>query len=399
MDKLPNNACILPWIHLHTWPNGTVYQCCYNGMENVIGNLNTNTLEEIWNNDHMRKLRRTMLAGKQHPSCAKCYEQEKFGGTSFRQNSNVKFIHHANRLKKTHKNGTVSDMNFVYWDFRFSNLCNMKCRMCGDTLSSLWGEENIKRSGKTSWNNNTPVLNIVGQNNYKYIDKFINYVEEIYFAGGEPLLMKEHYYILEKLIKLGKTDVKLSYSSNMSKLKNCMDLWKHFKKIHIMASIDAIGPRAEYIRKGTNWDIIVDNLKKVSNQSNIDLDITPTISIFNVQTLPELLDFLYTINPKSIKLNNVLVSPPFFHINTLPDSIKQQTVIRLQNYINDIDNKYSNQLIDDINYIINYIKQIPPRDFTQEFLEYNIELDKWRNENLLDIFPELSSHVKLKKIL
>jgi MoaA/NifB/PqqE/SkfB family radical SAM enzyme len=111
------------------------------------------------------------------------------------------FGHHIDKaVNNTNKDGSYDEMKLVYWDFRFSNLCNMKCRMCGGHLSSMWVADEDKIYHRVSKAN--PVVNVADNsidNIYKILNENMEYVEEIYFAGGEPLIMDEHYYILEKL--------------------------------------------------------------------------------------------------------------------------------------------------------------------------------------------------------
>ena len=191
--------CIIPWIHLHHWPNGNVYQCCITDMHNVAGNLKDNTMDEIWNNDHMKNLRLELLDGKKPESCMKCYEQEGKGIRSFRVNANWTFDHHLYpKAEQTNPDGSLDKMDLIYWDFRFSNLCNMKCRMCGGHLSHLWHEDEKKLYKRTSENSAIVHVNDFSKQDIKkVIDSNLHMVEEVYFAGGEPLIMDEHYYILE----------------------------------------------------------------------------------------------------------------------------------------------------------------------------------------------------------
>ena len=147
-DKISESFCVLPWIHLNTWPNGNVYPCCLTDWREDIGNLKDNTMEELWNGDTMKSIRKDMLEGKQHHSCRKCYQQEKNTLDSTRTSSNRNFEHLIpNVTDNTSADGHNDDFKLLYWDFRFSNLCNMKCRMCGSFLSSKWWEDEVKIYG------------------------------------------------------------------------------------------------------------------------------------------------------------------------------------------------------------------------------------------------------------
>ena len=132
------SMCMLPWVHLHTWPNGNAYPCCLTPMEHVSGNLNENTLEEIFNGEQQKKLRLEMLDGKKPESCIRCWKQEDDGGHSMRHRANKSWSHYKDIIATTQPDGSVPEFKLPYWDFRFSNICNFKCRSCGPQLSSGW---------------------------------------------------------------------------------------------------------------------------------------------------------------------------------------------------------------------------------------------------------------------
>ena len=398
--------CILPWLHLHTWPNGKVFQCCITGWENPLGDLNNDELSVIWNNDYMKNLRTELLGNKRPSSCVRCYDQEDKGTVSFRQSSNKNFYKHADFLvSKTSDDGYLDNFDLKYWDFRFTNLCNMKCRMCGDFLSSLWAEENNKRLGGNS-NNNFKIENGKGVvvnsatsvDLYKYLDQFIDSVEEVYFAGGEPLIMDEHYYILEKLIERGRTNVRIRYNTNLSKLehkgKNCLDLWKKFKHVHIVASLDAMGARGEYARKGTVWSKVEDNLKTIINTPGLIVGVSPTINIYNVWHFPEFLDYLIELNVPLIHINNVLVEPAWYHVSILHDNEKKIINEKYKNYIQTLSEE-NKHYAENLQYILNFVNVNPSDEYLQknrrQFRLLTDQLDEYRKENLCDVFPELKN--------
>lgn len=399
--------CIIPWIHMHHWPNGNVYQCCITHMNNVAGNLKDNTMDEIWNNDHYKKLRLDLLDGKQPESCSKCYEQEDKGIRSFRVNANWTFDHHLfPKAEETNPDGSLDKMDLIYWDFRFSNLCNMKCRMCGGHLSHLWHEDEKKVYKKTSEKTAVVHVNDFSTQDIKeVIDSNLHVVEEVYFAGGEPLIMDEHYYILERLIEQGRTDVKIRYNTNFTKLKfkkwDCIELWKHFDLVQVMASIDDIGTRAEYIRKGTNWEKIEENFAiALENKDAVQLNVSPTIQLLNVWHIPEFVEKMFDLGltVDNLHISNVLTYPEWYHMNTMPEELKHTVHQKLDAHLD----SYKDQ-----DYIYNkldwYYKSIKDYLWTQvsekkaisihrDFLRITNKLDEVRDENFLETFPELAPH-------
>lgn len=138
-DKLLNDSktfCMLPWVHLHTWPNGDAYPCCMAPPEQALGNQKDMSYQELFNCDELKQLRLDLKSEKQSDYCTRCYELEESGVESYRHWANTQWKHHFDQVESTTDDGTVVDIKIPYIDFRFSNLCNLKCRTCGPDLSS-----------------------------------------------------------------------------------------------------------------------------------------------------------------------------------------------------------------------------------------------------------------------
>ena len=322
--------CMLPWTHLHTWPNNKVLACCLSPQDQPVGDLGTQTLAEVWNGQPMRDIRVAMMEEREHPNCARCYEQERAGSFSLRNDANERFKHHKDLIATTTPDGTVEHMNLVYWDFRFSNICNFKCRSCGPQLSTGWYEDH-KRLG----NGSLPVDIPDPKKNpdlWHQIEPLFETVEEIYFAGGEPLIMEEHYRILTRLIEMGRTDVKLRYNTNFSRMQyknlNVLEAWQQFPYVKIGASLDGYGPVAEYIRTGTAWKDIEQNVRECYREvPHAQFGINCTTSIQNAFHVNEFFtwcvstSFLRDANEFHI---NLVQDPQWLRLDALPQHIKQQ---------------------------------------------------------------------------
>ena len=128
--------CILPWTHLHVWPNHNVFPCCITNYK--VGSTKTDTMEDIWNNDEMKNIRKQMLDGEKPKACATCYKAEEYGQVSQRYTMNKELAKEYHRIVDTKPDGSLDKMDLAYWDFRFSNVCNLKCRSCGPQLSTGW---------------------------------------------------------------------------------------------------------------------------------------------------------------------------------------------------------------------------------------------------------------------
>ena len=385
--------CIYPWIHLHAYPTGEAYPCCHAEMGvGQVGNCRTNTLEEIWHDRPMVNLRNDMLSETKNPACDRCYEQEESGFFSGRRSANKHHGHHV---------GRVNDEKFemTYWDIRFSNLCNLKCRSCGHIFSSQWYQDQAKLAGG-DWKDHNTVLNYAGRTEtdmWEQLLPHIDYVEQIYFAGGEPLLMEEHYHILDELVRRRRFDVRLIYNTNFThtdlKGQSVFEYWRQFHSVAVGASLDAMGARAEYIRKGTDWKTVESNrAEMIRTCPDVDFYISPTLSIMNAEHLP---DFHRSwverglIRPQDLNVN-ILQDPAHYRIDIAPMEYKQQLK---EKYIKHIDwLKDYDQLgraTQGFESAVNFMFATDNTQLIDTFWKKTDELDDIRNERILDIIPEL----------
>jgi radical SAM protein with 4Fe4S-binding SPASM domain len=386
--------CIYPWIHLHAYPTGEAYPCCHAEMQYPVGNCKKQTLSEIWQGDSMQKLRQDMLTETPNPACGRCYEQEESGFFSGRKSANK---HHGHHIKKLESN----PFEMTYWDIRFSNLCNLRCRSCGHIFSSQWYQDQAQLVGP-EWRKTHQVLNYAGRTEvdmWEQLLPHIDYVEQIYFAGGEPLLMDEHYRILDELERRERFDVRLIYNTNFTsvKLKDRLvfDYWKRFQSVAVGASLDAMGPRAEYIRKGTDWDQIVRNREKMLEICPaVDFYISPTLSIMNAWHLP---DFHREWTDRGLiraqDLNvNILQDPVHYRIDIAPMKYKQRLRIRFEEHLEWLKPQDPLQRATvGFESAIKFLMATDNRHLISTFWKKTQQLDEIRKERLLEILPELEA--------
>lgn len=413
-DRVSNSFCIIPWVHLHTWPNGKVFPCCLANSDYPVGNLKDNTMEEIWNSPDMKNIRKQLLNGEKPMVCSRCYMQEEKGSASFRVSSNNQWSHHIdNALETTLEDGTNNNFKLNYWDFRFSNVCNFKCRMCGPELSSSWYDDQIKMFGSSTTPRALINANDISKEDMMiYVDRFINDVEEIYFAGGEPLIMEEHYKILEKLIAAGNTKCRIRYNTNFSFLKfkqwDVMELWKPFiaenpDNVRVFASLDGIGKGAEYSRKGTKWSLIESNIKKL-HDAGMTMRTSTTVSIFNIFELPAFVDRMYELGVTldNMQMNNVLTFPDYYCINLLPKELQIQAIANLEKHLDSIKHlQYAERIGEAYQTIVKYfdLPSIRPKEEIYKDLKRFTELkDKHRNESFIDTYPYYKEWYETGKI-
>ena len=190
--KESKTFCIAPWLSIHTWPDGKTFPCCLWNSGDPVGNINNESLEQIWNNDKMKQTRTAMVKGEKISACQRCYHLEETEDESYRQRINKDHWDKIHYIDSTDADGNLKIMNLHLWDIRISNFCNFKCRSCGLGLSSSWYPDAIAL-GQTP---KKALININDKASFMDIlEPHYKCVDEIYFAGGEPLMMPEHYQI------------------------------------------------------------------------------------------------------------------------------------------------------------------------------------------------------------
>jgi radical SAM protein with 4Fe4S-binding SPASM domain len=408
MDK-KDTICAIPWMHLNFEPNGKVVPCCLTSHHNYFaGDLNTQTIDEIWNSDNMKSLRKQMINGERPKICDTCWNKEDVTGVSGRFYQNRDF---PDVLKKipdiTLEDGTCTEMELKYWDFRFSNLCNYKCRSCGPRYSSAWVPD-AKKLGYTDQEKVWNIEAVENKANVDFLEDQIDTVRRIYFAGGEPLLMDEHWQILDKLVERKRFDVKLSYNTNVSTLtygkKNVVDYWKQWQlgKLEVWPSIDEIGERAELIRSGTVWSKVEENLKELAKYDNIILRPGMTIGAWNVRRLPTIITYLTDLGVvrrhpeiyQYVNYNNFFINlldhPRHYHVGILPDGYKNETIKELEAFAEEYNKKYNTDISSVFTQIIHELKQPHDPEAAKRFLHTTKRVDDIRDEKFFDVVPELA---------
>jgi len=269
------------------------------------------TLEEHWNGDHMKSVRRRMMAGETLPECEVC--NDKLLNTNiYRSYFNQLFKHKYSSIWDTTDAEGTTTMRPVSWDYRFSNLCNFKCRMCGDMLSSAWESEQ-RQHDMINWDN--PKNNWMRPEVKSEIEKFqssqieqefadaveSHQIEEVYWVGGEPLMYEQHWRYMRRIVELGDApNVYARYNTNLSRINYrginlCTDILARLRDWQICASLDGTGPIGEYIRTGLDYEAWLANFQEViristhRRQARIDFTLTlpGMFELLNIQRLAD----------------------------------------------------------------------------------------------------------------
>jgi len=436
--------CVLPWIHLATRPNGDARLCCVTNASGAhtgeydVGlvkkengkpaNFGRETPLEAFNNQYMKDVRLTMLDGKIPASCTKCFEEELNGVVSKRlwemYEWNRDGLDFSELIAGTDTSGAVPPV-IRYLDLRLGHTCNLKCVMCSPHDSSRWLQDYDKLVEKTKSSIVTKQITFIKDefNNTWYekpefwddVFEQIPNITQLYFAGGEPLMIKEHRRFLDEIIKRGYAkNISLRYNSNgIFVNEDIIEVWSQFKQVRYAFSIDAVDMRNHYIRYPTDWDDIEHSLRLMDNTpSNIHCAIACAVQVFNVKHIIDFAKWKLMQGYKKInkfKLDeyetgggiinlHLLYIPTFLSARILPQSDKEQLVKDFaefkqwlwDNYRQDDnfwkDNPYGWKRWEAI------LKFIMAEDHTHllpDFKEYVDNLDSIRNLDSKTIFPEL----------
>ena len=365
--------CPLPWIHLATRPNGDVRLCCTAnasgaGMidEKSVGlvkdndqpfNFAKDSLDTVWNSNAMKTIRLQMLNNEIPRSCTKCFEEESNGIVSKRQWETVVWKERLDLdsiVDKTTDTGELP-VEIPYFDLRLGNVCQLKCVMCSPHDSSSWINDwklqypkykTIELKQDQGWDKQ---YNYTWYSNTSFLDSVkgqVKNLKELYFAGGEPLIIPEHYKILEFMVASG--DAKnciLRYNSNGLELPDRLfDLWKHFKLVKFNFSIDAYKNKNDYIRYPSKWRDVVSNLHKLDQTGdNVIINMACAVQLLNVLYLDELAEWKISQRFKKINLVpfgggliglHLVYLPSYLNIKVLPRSLKELAKNRIETFLN-----------------------------------------------------------------
>jgi len=394
--------CMAPWLQLHAQTNGKVAPCCmsavYDG--NELGDLRQNPrLEEAWNSDNTKQLRLNMLQGKESTICGHCYKYEKVGKLSERMMYNRDYKHLFPKVEATQTDGSLKGLEVPLIDIRFSNKCNYKCRICDSEFSSLWYDEEQK-TGKLPKLTSEKEMNVAADKEqfWESYQRLLPGVTRLHFAGGEPLVMDEHYRTLEHLIAIGKTDVTLSYNTNFSSLRykryNVTELWNKFERVDVWASLDGMGAQGDYQRKGQKWVKIEENIRTVQNECNTVLfGVNVTVNIFNVFHIPSFYEYMVEnkfVRPDRMNLY-LLFDPPYYNLTNLTPALKEKAMQQFEawerGYLSTLPN--SDTIKNHLKAVVTYMMSgaVPQQ---KEFKHWINAIDELRGENFISTFPELA---------
>lgn len=383
-SKVSKTFCILPWVHLSTRPDGSMRVCCtanassvgptndkeHGGQVGILktedgkpSNLNVSDFLTSWNSTYMKNVRLQMLNGEKPPSCMKCYKEEAAGHNSKRMWETAywsKRVDLNKLLEETQPDGSVPP-NLAYIDLRFGTKCQLACVMCSPHDSSGWikdykaifpavKNESLKETmqweNKGSYNGSSYNWHKQNPTFWKQFYEQMPNMQQIYFAGGESLIIEEHYEILEECIRQGiAKNLELRYNSNgVEWREDLFDLWKEFKLVRFHYSVDSINEMNDYIRYPSKWNRTEEVFHILDNETgdNVEVTVACAVQALNIYYIPDFIRWKLTQNFKKINMwpfgagginYHFVYHPPHLNVKVLPTWFKEECRRKYEEFI------------------------------------------------------------------
>jgi len=380
--------CKMPWHAICLSANGDIKPCCQFTNKGRPPNTEYPTIMENWNSPRMQDLRQAFLNGEKPKDCNSCWEREEQVGHSRRTWFDEKF---GKYITEPTTDLIVDNPQIVQADINLSNVCNLKCRMCGSWASNSWFEEEValaEKDRRYQKNKKPQSIRNVSVEDIQNILPHIRTIKRIDFKGGEPMLAKHHDDFLQWMIDEGMTDVHLLYTTNGTvQNPRILKLLSQFKNVSLVFSIEGTGTRYSYIRGG-KYDIaqIEENMRKYNELENVKINFNVTLQNYNLLNLLELYKLLHEWQDKYERVDansaftTICNQPDYLSPLNVPDEMRDIALNQLQG-------------IDDFK---NLSKSLHNRKFDQDkwntFIDFTIDLDKLRNDNILDHCPEFEKY-------
>ncbi len=409
-----------PFTGLATREDGAVKVCC---RSHPIGFIQEDTLEDIWNNDTMCRIRKQVLNNERPSECAPCFNLEDQGVESLRQRHIAGVIPEArinlypNAVSTVRKDYTMP-FEIPTIEIKMNNLCNLKCRMCNPMDSTSWNDWNEIESYYKKEDNflvqkiidlnlkNKPFLDsfVDTSNWWESFEKLLPYFRRVEFAGGEPLMDPTHYKILDMLAPYG-NNIEIKYATNLTILgksnRTVWQYWPKFKSVAVNVSIDGIGASYEYVRGNASWAELVNNIKQIQTIPNVSRIVgAVAVQVSNILILDKMIE-LFLDDLGIVFYTNMVNYPNVLSAQVLPGQLKNLAITRLlnvQDRLSDFKMVQQHPMLlnltrGQITGVINYLKSNDQSDKWQECIEFNRKLDETRNQSFIDVTPEFKPYL------
>jgi len=388
--KIPSKTfCSMAWDHQFIDPTGRVKPCCrfaekYRPEEN---NLKEKTLSEVFYGDWMKDVRSKMLAGEEVKGCIRCYQEEAAGKKSLRER------YHENNELPIDKLVDINKPSIRWIELAISNDCNLACRMCDSRYAWKWFKEEQELFGQT--------YNTVekSKSDISNIYPFINDLVHIKFTGGEPLMTKDQWVLVDKLLaERDCSEIFLNYSTNCTIMPkdSWVEKWSKFKQVEFALSFDsANASESEYIRwpaKYETTESVTKRFLELKESHGFHVFLRSTISILNIWYMPESMEWWWQ-NDKGLRIMNPthLTYPEILCVTVLPEHIKRRVTNKFNNYVSKSNNDKINKSLE---YIRNFMNSKDDSYLLPQLQKYLIGTDSYRGQNFFESYPHFEDMFK-----
>ena len=401
---MTDSYCVLPWVNITVDPNGAIKPCCisHDYIKKEDGtkfNLGYDSIDDIYNSKEYVELRQKMLDNEYISGCDVCYHNEKTGRQSRRLINNEQY-------KDIVPTSSKSNLIIKFFDLRFGNLCNLKCRMCSPANSNQIAKEIIEINNE-EYSKFYPVFDI-DTDEWWETDTFdeniksqVDNIDTIYMTGGEPTVIEKNFAIMGELIELDKSkDITLIINTNLTNTnKRFYQYLPNFKSVILQLSIDGYEGVQEYLRYPSRFSQIDESIHKLIEMENVKLWATPVIQIGNLNKIVDLFKYFEDINMKANKAlidirPIILQDPQHLNIDYLPKDFKLKAYAKIHMWM--LECRFQSQIFKDT---INALKarcQEESKDINmlKEYVKFNNLLDNHRGQTLADCNEELHTLLK-----
>lgn len=416
LNNQSKTFCMHPFTGLATREDGAVKACC---RSHPVGNIKCQSLEEIWNNKTMQRIRRQVLNDERPPECAPCFNLEDQGVESLRQRHINGVIPEARiNLYPSTEFKEIMPFEFPTMEIKLNNLCNLKCRMCNPMDSTSWNDwQEVEEFYKKEDNflvekiidlnlKNKPFLDsfVDSPNWWESFEKLLPYFRRVEFAGGEPLMDPTHYKILDMLAPYG-DNIEIKYATNLTMLgksnRTVWQYWPKFKSVAVNVSIDGIGTSYEYVRGNASWAELINNIRQIQTIPNISRIVgAVAVQVSNVLILDKMIKY-FLDDLGIVFYTNMVNYPNVLSPQVLPAELKALAIERLEQAKLQVPNyKYVkekpillNITLGQIDGVINYLNAKDQSDKWADCVEFNRRLDVTRDQSFTEVTPEFKQYV------
>lgn len=384
--KVSKTFCAYPFVHQYLAIDRSVSVCCYN--PNSYQSDKNQSLIQSFNSEKMNSLRESMLLGEKNSMCHHCYDLEDKGMTSPRQlETKVWEDYYSKQLEKNiikFKNNEL--LNPISHDIRFSNKCALKCKTCIPVNSSSINVENkqIQNSLPKKLKSLSMFSTPDDQNKNQVEDIPINKdTTWITLVGGEPLIEEKNTKLLQKAIEL-KIDPVIVINTSMARKNNKLfEILKNFSKVNYVVSLDGIGKVNDYIRSGSQFDEVYENIN--ASRHNIS-GFNTVVSMYNIFKIREILEWVMNNFPNKKHFINLCVDHSPTELKNLPYILRQSAIQECKKLYENYKNP---QILD----IATFLEENNYSETGfEQFIEFTKFIDGIRGDNILDVEPRYAPY-------